>query len=170
MYAICSMQDICKYWVTAFILLLSLRTRSALGSSSKAVYSPPISTFSSGAKYLLHMFIFGYTIYNVKYIFIPLVEKYPFKNETIFNCLWYIDIDSTSPTLPGHLICCPTTTAVNNQSAAVNLQPSTNQFMSGKARPSHFLNQLTKPNDWILDVCFKYPSIYKHRVFNRISL
>ncbi|KAF4081541.1 hypothetical protein AMELA_G00162760 [Ameiurus melas] len=68
------------------------RTRSALGSSSKAVYSPPISTISS-------------------------------------------DIDSTSPTLPNGLICCPPTSAIN-QSATVSLQPSTNQSMSDSSSPA----------------------------------
>ncbi|XP_053498003.1 myelin regulatory factor isoform X1 [Ictalurus furcatus] len=73
---------------------ICLWTRSALGSSSKAVYSPPISTISSD-----------------------------------------IDIDSTSPTLPNRLICCPPTTA-NNQSATVSLQPSTNQSMSDSSSPA----------------------------------
>ncbi|XP_046715221.1 myelin regulatory factor isoform X5 [Silurus meridionalis] len=69
------------------------RTRSALGSSSKAVYSSPISTISS-------------------------------------------DMDSTSTTLPKRLICCPPTTAINNQSATANLQPSTNQSLSVSSSPA----------------------------------
>ncbi|XP_060742541.1 myelin regulatory factor isoform X3 [Tachysurus vachellii] len=69
------------------------RTRSALGSSSRAVFSPSISTIAS-------------------------------------------DIYSTSPALPNRLICCPPTSAMNNQSAAGSLQPSTNRSMSDYSSPA----------------------------------
>ncbi|KAB5565894.1 hypothetical protein PHYPO_G00246750 [Pangasianodon hypophthalmus] len=72
---------------------MCLWTHSALGSSSKAVYSPPISTISS-------------------------------------------DIGTTTSTVPNHFICCPPTPAVNNQSATVSLQPSTNQSMSDSSSPA----------------------------------
>ncbi|KAM9495548.1 myelin regulatory factor isoform 3-T3 [Clarias gariepinus] len=76
-----------------FYPTMCLCTRSALGSSSKAVYSPPISTISS-------------------------------------------DIDTTSSTLPNRLICCPPTTATNNQSATGSLQGSINQSMSAFSSPA----------------------------------
>ncbi|XP_060742543.1 myelin regulatory factor isoform X4 [Tachysurus vachellii] len=72
---------------------ICLWTRSALGSSSRAVFSPSISTIAS-------------------------------------------DIYSTSPALPNRLICCPPTSAMNNQSAAGSLQPSTNRSMSDYSSPA----------------------------------
>ncbi|TSK13483.1 Myelin regulatory factor [Bagarius yarrelli] len=79
----------------------TIRTRSALGSPSKAVYSTPISTISS-------------------------------------------DIDSSSPTLPKRLICCPPTTAMNNQSAIVTLQPSTKQSISDSSSPAPTLASINR--------------------------